>query len=338
MRDMSVNDVLEQFFARMFYLHWAIYLPLCYVAYYALLGSSIRQFILSSVTDEVFFYAEKKGMEMEISTRIAAKQAAFMLSALREIRAGDRALAKRRKESEQQEKGATIGPLLGPAVKADAEPAVKPDGFEVPANLEFVSLELDLPVGFRRLRWALLSNASDFVTEAIYKTESKYEDITMGEWDKHLEHIGSTSLPDDIDPDDFIGATKEGSYLMPRSAFVAANMCFETHYIIAYNDYCFCLKKRCEFVSAGFLLAFCYVCVSSQPTHVYVSILNYQPATLTCHLASLSSLGHSTLLLILVTMLVVWSVALRQSSQMVNQWLRGRFGQVCELELVNCLS
>lgn len=244
LRDMPVNDILEMIFSRMYHLHWVVYLPICYIAYYTVLGSSIRHFILSSVTDEIFFYAEEKGMEMEISTRAASKQAAFMLSALREIRADGRALAKRRQESEQQEKGATIGPLLGPAVKEDAGPAVQPEGFEVPSNLEFVSLELDLPVGFRRLRWALLSNASTFVTEAIYKTEAKYENITLGEWDKHVEHIGSTSLPADVDTEDFIGATKEGSYLMPRSAFVAANMCYETHYIIAYNDYCFCLKKR----------------------------------------------------------------------------------------------
>ena len=246
LRDMPLNDVLEKVFSSMYHLHWVIYLPICYVAYYILLGSKIRKFILSSVTDEIFFYAEEKGMEMEIRTRKASKQAAFMLSALREIRADGRALAKRRKESEQQEKGTTIGPLLGPAIKADKNPAEKPEGFELPDNLEFVSLELDLPVGFRRLRWAFLHQSSEFVTEAIYRTEAKYENITMGEWDKHKEHLGSPELPDSVNEADFLGATKEGSYLMPRSAFVAANMCFEKHHIVAYNDYCFCLKKKCK--------------------------------------------------------------------------------------------
>lgn len=34
------------------------------------------------------------------------------------------------------------------------------------------------------------------------------------------------------------------SYLMPKSAFVSANMCTETAYIEAYNDYCFVMKKK----------------------------------------------------------------------------------------------
>jgi hypothetical protein len=41
-----------------------------------------------------------------------------------------------------------------------------------------------------------------------------------------------------------IGAEKEASYLMPKSAFVKANMAYEVAYIEAYNDYCFCLKKK----------------------------------------------------------------------------------------------
>ena len=31
---------------------------------------------------------------------------------------------------------------------------------------------------------------------------------------------------------------------MPKSAFVAANMCYEKNTISAYNDYVFCLKKE----------------------------------------------------------------------------------------------
>jgi hypothetical protein len=45
----------------------------------------------------------------------------------------------------------------------------------MPESLEFIGLELELPVGFRRLRWALLSSKSTFLTEAVFKTESKYE-------------------------------------------------------------------------------------------------------------------------------------------------------------------
>ncbi len=222
-RDKSLNDWIEQSFYMFYFLHWSIYLPLCYIVYYGILGRSIRNFIISSVTDEIFFYAEKRGMEMEIRIREATKQTAFMLSALREIRADGRALAKRRQESEKQENGKLLGPLLGPAIKSDSEPAIKPDGFVVPDNLEFIGLELDLPVGFKRLRWALLSNQSTFVLEALYKAEAKYENISVGRWDKHAEHIGLPVLPDSVKEEDFIGATKEGSYLMPKSAFVAAN-------------------------------------------------------------------------------------------------------------------
>jgi hypothetical protein len=267
------HQVVAQFLAWLYHVHWTIYLPICLVSYYVLgLGQTIRSFIISSVTDEIFFYGrccrgqdwidyilrqeslyspllsifanptvEEKGMEMEIEVRKAATQAAFMLSALREIRADGRELKKKRQETESEERRSVLGPLLGPAIKADKQPASPPPGFEIPDNLEFVGLELDLPVGFRRLRWAFLNSDSEFLREALYKTEAKYENITSGKWSKHNESIG---LPDSVDPEEFTGAEREGSYLMPKSAFVNANMSYETQYIVEYNDYCFCLKKK----------------------------------------------------------------------------------------------
>lgn len=188
---------------------------------------------------------EFKGMEMEIKICRTDTQAAFMLSALREIRLDGQEWKKKIEQSESREKGLVLGPLMGPAIAADklAAPPI-PEGFDVPENLEYIGLELSLPVGFQRLRWALLSKRSQFVTDALYKTEARYENIVMGEWDKFPENIGEPKLPDGVDPKDFVGAEKEGEYLMPKSAFVSANMCYETHYILAYNDYCFCLKKR----------------------------------------------------------------------------------------------
>jgi hypothetical protein len=50
--------------------------------------------------------------------------------------------------------------------------------------------------------------------------------------------------PDGVKEEDFIGAERVSSYLMPRSAFVKANVCTETASIEAYNDYCFVLKKK----------------------------------------------------------------------------------------------
>lgn len=113
-------------------------------------------------------------MEMDIVIRNSPTQAAFMLSALREIRADGRELKKQQQGGE--DKGVILGPLLGPAIKDDKGPPPPiPEGFVLPDNLEDVGLEIEIPVGFRRLRWALLSSKSSFVTDAIFKTESKYE-------------------------------------------------------------------------------------------------------------------------------------------------------------------
>lgn len=113
-------------------------------------------------------------MEMDIVIRNASTQAAFMLSALREIRADGKDLKTKRQTGEEKE--SVLGPLLGPAIKEDKGIAPqKPPGFEMPEMLEFVGLELELPVGFRRLRWALLSSKSSFLVEAVFKKESKYE-------------------------------------------------------------------------------------------------------------------------------------------------------------------
>ena len=51
------QQVVAQFLAWLYHVHWTIYLPICLVSYYVLgLGQTIRSFIISSVTDEIFFY------------------------------------------------------------------------------------------------------------------------------------------------------------------------------------------------------------------------------------------------------------------------------------------
>ena len=113
---------------------------------------------------------------MEVGIREASTQAAFMLSALREIRADGRELKKKQQEGEAAAKGLILGPLLGPAISDDKKPAPSPpEGFTMPENLEFVGLELDLPVGFKRLRWAFLNTNCTFISEAVYRTEAKYD-------------------------------------------------------------------------------------------------------------------------------------------------------------------
>lgn len=112
---------------------------------------------------------------MAIKVEVARTQASFMLSALREMRADDRSLKKKQQESKEGIGGELLGPLLGPAIKADKGSASPPPGFVAPENLEFMELEIDLPVGFRRLRWALLNHSSVFTKDALWIHESKYE-------------------------------------------------------------------------------------------------------------------------------------------------------------------
>ncbi len=112
---------------------------------------------------------------MDIQINDAQNQTAFMLAALQEIRADGREL-KKKQETEGKEEGDLLGPLLGPAIKEDNEPAPPiPDGFEIPENLEFVGLELNVQVGYRRLRWAFLNSQSLFISEGVWKAESKYD-------------------------------------------------------------------------------------------------------------------------------------------------------------------
>ena len=100
-----------------------------------------------------------------------------MLSALQEIRADSRALKKKQEKvgsAEDQED--LLGPMLGPAIKDDNKPAPPiPENSDLPQNLEFVSLELNLQVGFKRLRWALLSSESAFIQDVVWKVELKYD-------------------------------------------------------------------------------------------------------------------------------------------------------------------
>jgi hypothetical protein len=115
-------------------------------------------------------------MQMDIGIRDASTQAAFMLAALREMRADGREQKKKKQEGDAGTQVVVLGPLLGPAIKGDKDEApTKPAGFEIPTNLAFVGLELDVPVGFKRLRWALLSSESTFMLEAVFRGEVNYE-------------------------------------------------------------------------------------------------------------------------------------------------------------------
>jgi hypothetical protein len=70
------------------------------------------------------------------------------------------------------------------------------------------------------------------------------QSIEVKPWNKFDAHIGLPKLPENVNENEFLNAEKECQYLMPKSAFVSANMCYETSYIEAYNDYCFSVKKK----------------------------------------------------------------------------------------------
>jgi hypothetical protein len=75
------------------------------------------------------------------------------------------ALKKKHKETESLTKEVLLGPLMGPGILLDKGPSpTMPDGIELPINLEFIGLELELPV----VGWALLSTKSEFLMEALY--------------------------------------------------------------------------------------------------------------------------------------------------------------------------
>ena len=92
-----------------------------------------------------------------------------MLSALQDIRDDTRAAKKKKKRTESEQQGELVGPLLGPAISDDKLPGPGlPPGMPDPDNLEFVSLEIDLPVGYKRFRWAMLSPESKFITDGVF--------------------------------------------------------------------------------------------------------------------------------------------------------------------------
>ena len=163
-----------------------------------------------------------------------------MLAALREIRMGGK---KRISSEDNEDENPIVGPLLGPAIKDDKSEANTPPGFSPPDVLEIIGLETDLPVGFLRLRWALL-HASSSLFNSFYADVMKYDKIDVGKWSTNENEIGLPKLPDGIDESSFINATLEFSYLMPKSAFVKANTCYCTFEILHYDNYCLVIKQK----------------------------------------------------------------------------------------------
>lgn len=61
---LSTFDMIERTLALLYYVHWSIYLPICWFFYYIIMGPTLRHFILTTVADEVFYYVEEKGTNL----------------------------------------------------------------------------------------------------------------------------------------------------------------------------------------------------------------------------------------------------------------------------------
>ena len=245
MRFPSRNEVVAQVLAALNGLHFIVSLPLANVLYYLFCKYMVDKYILTVVTDDIFRYVEKKGMEMQLEIKGEAKQASFMLAALRELKEDDK---KRKEKADEGDEGdgakAILGPLLGALVKEDAADAKLPVGFDPPPALEFVAFEVDLPVGFLRLRRALLHSDSTFWRDAFFTDIMKYDNISDGKWSINEKEVGLPKTPDSVDEAGFVNATLDFQYLMPKSAFVKANTCYATHEITYYDEHCFVIKEK----------------------------------------------------------------------------------------------
>jgi hypothetical protein len=70
--------------------------------------------------------------------------------------------------------------------------------------------------------------------------------IQMSAWDKLDDDIGQTETKVPFDSPasiSFLGAQRNCQYIMPKSGLVKANMAYETHTIVEYNDYVFVTRK-----------------------------------------------------------------------------------------------
>ena len=78
MRFPSRNEFVAQFLALMNKLHFMISLPLINILYFFFCKYMVDKYILTVVTDDIFRYVEKKGMEMQLEIKGNNKQASFM--------------------------------------------------------------------------------------------------------------------------------------------------------------------------------------------------------------------------------------------------------------------
>lgn len=133
--------------------------------------------------------------------------------------------------------------LLGKMVTADNDSAVQPYEYFPPPNLRHVNFRINVPVGYRRLRKALLNQRSEFLMLAVYNEGLKYRKMKAVPWNKHSKSIGNARLKKGEKWKDFIGATKTLQYMVPKSEVGGGHMAYESIELVEYNDFCFAFKS-----------------------------------------------------------------------------------------------
>mmetsp|Transcript_26162 Transcript_26162/g.38705 ORF Transcript_26162/g.38705 Transcript_26162/m.38705 type:complete len:698 (+) Transcript_26162:372-2465(+) len=132
---------------------------------------------------------------------------------------------------------------LGPAIPHDASKVIIPSHYVPPAQLFHLCADTDLPIGFKRIRRAILSSQSTFVKTALLQNKLKFTEVEIESWDKHDDEIGIAVPNRGTDLKKIIGARRNCKYLMPKSGIVAANMAYEVETITEYNPHSFAIKK-----------------------------------------------------------------------------------------------
>jgi len=131
---------------------------------------------------------------------------------------------------------------LGPKVKEDDDECLgSSSNVTKPENLQYC-IEFNLPVGYRRLRFAFLNKQSPFWLETILKGALRYKNVTLTEWDHYNKFIGSkpksskSPFHKTINESEFIGAKKTTHYQMPKTKLVKESQALETAEITQYDD------------------------------------------------------------------------------------------------------
>lgn len=134
--------------------------------------------------------------------------------------------------------------LLGPMAHEDlAEASISiSENLTLPSSLEYEVI-IDLPVGFFRLRRAILSSSSDFWTRSILQIALGYKGVNISDWQHPNGHyIGHYDMPGHVKNEHFIGARRDTQYQMPAGFLVPANMAYETCTLSDYNQNFFVLN------------------------------------------------------------------------------------------------